>query len=94
MRLLLTALVALGTFGAPTISSTPLRRGVLLASLVLGISLIVHGVIVRRRRGQGWNEALANGEKLMTGSVWVDGLLFAAFLCVLCVSVFLLFFYV
>jgi uncharacterized membrane protein YidH (DUF202 family) len=93
MRLLLTALVALGAFGAPSIPSTPLRRGVLLASLILGISLIVHGVITRRKRGQSWNEALANGEKLMTGSVWIDGLLFAAILVVICVSVFLLFFY-
>lgn len=92
MRLVLTALLVLGAFGAPSISSAPLRRVALLASLLLGIALVVHGVVTRRRKNESWNEALSNGEKLMTGSVWLDGLLFAAILIVICVCVFLLFF--
>ena len=53
--------------------------------------MLVHGVILRRRRGQSWNEALAGGEKLMTGSVWLDGILFAGILVAICAAVFLLF---
>lgn len=53
--------------------------------------MLVHGVILRKRRGQSWNEALAGGEKLMTGSVWLDGILFAGILVAICAAVFLLF---
>lgn len=60
-------------------------------SVVVGVSMLVHGVILRRRRGQRWNEALAGGEKLMTGSVWLDGILFAVILVAICAAVFLLF---
>jgi hypothetical protein len=93
MRLFLSLLVALGAFAGHGISSAPLRRAVLLASVVLGISLLIHGVVLRRRRGQSWNEALAGGEKLMTGSVWLDGALFAGILAVIGVAVCLLFYY-
>ena len=91
MRLLLSLLVALGAFAGPSISSAPLRRAVLLVSVVVGVSMLVQGVILRRGRGQRWNEALAGGEKLMTGSVWLDGILFAVILVAICAAVFLLF---
>ena len=32
----------------------------------------------RKRSGQSWNEAIAQGTKLMTGSVWLDGALLLA----------------
>ena len=93
MRLLLSLLVALGAFAGPSISSAPLRRAVLLASVVVGVSMLLHGVILRRRRGQSWNQALAGGEKLMTGSVWLDGVLFAGIMIAICVAFFLLFYF-
>jgi hypothetical protein len=91
MRLLLSLLVALGAFAGPSISSAPWRRAVLLASVVVGISMLVHGVVLRRRRGR-WNDALAGGEKLVTGSVWLDGALFAMILIAICAAVALLFY--
>jgi hypothetical protein len=91
MRLLLSLLVALGALAGPSITSVPLRRAALLASVTVGVSMFVHGVILRRIRGQSWNEALAGGEKLMTGSVWLDGILLAGILVAIGAAVFLLF---
>jgi hypothetical protein len=45
---------------------------------LVGAFFQARGVISRRRAGQSWNEALANGQKLMTGNVWLDGLVLAA----------------
>jgi hypothetical protein len=93
MKLFLSLLVALGAVGGPAIASAPLRRAVLLASVILGISMLIHRVILRRRRGQSWNAALAGDTKLMTGSVWLDGALFAVILLAICAAVSLLIFY-
>ena len=50
---------------------------------VVSVSYLVWEVMVRRKKGQSWNESLANGEKLITGNVWLDGLLFAGVLLVM-----------
>jgi|GEM_PF-6350721 len=63
-----------------TITPGPVRWTMLAVSLVLSMSVLIHGVILRRRRGESWNQALAGGTKLMTGSVWLDGALFAVIL--------------
>jgi hypothetical protein len=49
----------------------------LIAGFIFCVSSLAYGVILRRRRGESWNQALAGGTKLMTGSVWLDGALFA-----------------
>lgn len=69
------------TFG-PAIESRPVRLIVLILSLVISASILIEGVVRRRRSGQSWNQVLAGGEKLMTGNVWSDGALFAVVLLV------------
>jgi hypothetical protein len=44
---------------------------------VLGAIYQFRGVVARRRAGQSWSESLSNGEKLITGNVWLDALLLA-----------------
>ena len=57
--------------------------------LIWAATLMV-GVILKRRSGKNWNEALSGGSKLMTGSVWKDGAIFAAILVATGTAVFAL----
>lgn len=57
--------------------------------LIWAATLMV-SVILKRRAGQSWNDALPGGSKLMTGSVWKDGAIFAAILVATGVAVFAL----
>jgi hypothetical protein len=94
MKRLILALISLVLLVAePAIASVPLRRAALFASLIISVSLLVHGVVVRRRRGESWNATLAGDTKLMTGNVWLDGAVFAGILVVIIAAVALLFLY-
>jgi hypothetical protein len=79
-RLILLMLALLGATFGPTIDSRPVRLIVLILSLAISAAILIEGVVRRRRSGQSWNQALAGGEKLMTGNVWADGALFAVVL--------------
>jgi len=86
MKKLLLAVFALGLLViSDAVSSIAWRRATLAISLCLSVSILVHGVVRRRRSGQSWNQALAGDTKLMTGSVWLDGLLFGVIL-LLCIA--------
>jgi uncharacterized membrane protein HdeD (DUF308 family) len=93
LKLLLLLIAALGAFGSRAISSVPLRNFVLLASGVYCLGYLIHDVVQRRRSGQNWNDALAGGTKLVTGNVWLDGILFAAIVLTLAIAAFLLIYY-
>ena len=41
--------------------------------VALLIPLAIRDVRIRRRMGQNWSEALAQGKNTATGSVWYDG---------------------
>jgi hypothetical protein len=48
--------------------------------LIVFVLIVVPGVLTRalsirkrRKQGQSWNEAIAEGTRLMTGNVWLDG---------------------
>lgn len=47
--------------------------GILALIALPGISLRAFNVLKRRKRGESWNEAIAEGTKLATGNVWLDG---------------------
>ncbi len=79
-KLLIVAIALLLLLLAKALTPGPVRWTMLGISFVLSMSVLIHGVIVRRRRGESWNQALAGGTKLMTGSVWLDGVLFAGIL--------------
>ena len=32
----------------------------------------IRGVVVKRKKGQGWTEVFSEGQKMMTGNVWRD----------------------
>ena len=88
MKKLLIVGVALALlFLSDAMSAGPVKLTMLALAFVLSASVLVHGVITRRRRGQSWNEALAGDTKLITGNVWLDGALFTAVLLVCCVAV-------
>ena len=55
----------------------PWKLVFLLAMFVLCLAIRYRGVWVRRRKGASWNDALAEGKKCITGSVWLDGALLA-----------------
>lgn len=68
----------------------PLRWTLLGASLTLSGSVLILGVVERKRKGQSWNQALAGDTKLITGNVWWDGALFAGVLICCGIAVVLL----
>jgi len=51
------------------------------------ISFLAFRVIRRRKLGHSWNDALADGARLRTGNVWLDGALFAVILVIVIVLV-------
>jgi hypothetical protein len=53
-------------------------------SVVASLSYLAYDIVRRRREGQSWNEALAQGSKLLTGNVWLDGALFIVVLAAPC----------
>ncbi len=75
-------------------SPGPLKLTMLAGAFVICASMLIQGVVARRRSGQNWNEALAGNTKLITGNVWLDGALFAAILFVCAVAVVLVLIYV
>lgn len=84
------ALLFLSNAAAPG----PLKLTILGAAIVLSASVLIQGVVARRRRSQNWNEALAGNTKLITGNVWLDGALFVAVLLVCGIAVVLVMIYV
>jgi len=69
-------------------SSAGLNRNLIsVIVFVVCISFLTFRVAQRRKLGQSWNNALAEGAKLRTGSVWLDGALFAAVLVIVIVVV-------
>lgn len=58
------------------------------AAFVVGTCVQIYRVVVRRKNGQSWTEALANSNKLTTGSVWKDAALLAAILLLVCATLF------
>jgi hypothetical protein len=56
------------------------KRSLLIAGFIASVSVLFYDVARRRRAGQSWNEALAQGSKLLTGNVWLDGALFVVVL--------------
>lgn len=89
--LVLVALIATATASLwEDSASRPVRLifwGLVMLVWVAAVSI---SVALKRRAGRSWNEALSDGSKLMTGSVWLDGILFAGILLVLCVAIFAL----
>ena len=59
------------------------KRALLIAVFIACMSYSVYDVVRRRRAGQNWNEALAQGSRLLTGNVWLDGALFVVVLAAL-----------
>jgi hypothetical protein len=60
------------------------KRALLIVAFIVCSSFLFFSDVVRRRRaGQDWNEALAQGSKLLTGNVWLDGALFVVVLAAL-----------
>ena len=47
-----------------------------LAFLISCVGYIVRQIVVGRIHGRSWQEILEDGTKPITGSVWLDGLLF------------------
>jgi hypothetical protein len=74
-------------------ASRPVRIGVWSGLLLVCVATLAAGVIQKRKEGKSWNEALAAGSKLVTGSVWLDGAIFAAIMVAICVAVFGLFYW-
>jgi hypothetical protein len=70
--------------------SRPIRLAFWSTVMLMWASTLTIGVIQKRRAGQNWNEALSSGSKLMTGSVWKDGAIFAAILVATGITVFAL----
>jgi hypothetical protein len=56
-------------------------------AFIVGAFVQIHGMLARRKAGEDWNSAIANGTKLITGNVWLDGAIFAAILCVVIVAI-------
>lgn len=79
-KLIMVAIAVALLLASDAVSHGPLRGAMLGVSLVLSGAVLVHGVVSRRRRGQSWNQALVGDTKLITGSVWWDGALFAGVL--------------
>jgi len=59
------------------------KRALLILAFIVCSSFLFSDVVRRRRAGQDWNEALAQGSKLLTGNVWLDGALFVVVLAAL-----------
>ena len=57
------------------IESKEQQQGVTLALITLGVFYLVLDILRRRKRGESWNRAFAQGNRLVTGNVWTDALL-------------------
>lgn len=63
---------------SPEETRSYLQIGGAIALAVPSVLSRFRNVRERKKSGQSWNEALAEGTKLMTGSVWLDGALLLA----------------
>jgi hypothetical protein len=79
-KLIMVAMAMVLLLTVDAVPRGPLRWVMIGVSVVLCGSVVVQGVLARRRGGQSWNQALAGDTKLITGSVWWDAALFAAVL--------------
>jgi hypothetical protein len=71
-------------------ASRPVRLAFWSSVMLIWAATLTVSVVLKRRAGQNWNEALSGGSKLMTGSVWKDGAIFAAILVATGIAVFAL----
>jgi hypothetical protein len=71
---------------ADSVPRGPLKAACYVIAGVMAYAMIFLEVRRRRKAGQSWNEALAMGSKLVTGNVWLDGLLFAGILLLCAVA--------
>jgi hypothetical protein len=69
---------------AEFVASGILQRSLYSVVVFVVLALMVYDVIVRRRRGENWNDALAGETKLLTGNVWLDGIVFVAVIAAGC----------
>lgn len=70
------------------LSAYNFKRIVWIVLLVACIWFLARRTIAQRRNGKSWNDALADGVKLVTGNVWLDGALFAVVLLGICILLF------
>lgn len=71
-------LIAILIAVAGSVASGIVQRNLYAGGVFLCLTLAVHDVIVRRRRGENWNDALAGDTKLLTGNVWLDAVVLVA----------------
>jgi hypothetical protein len=76
------------------IESETHQRSVTLALIALGLAWLLTDIIKRKRNGESWNRALAQGNKLITGNVWKDALLSFIQLAIIILLPFLIILYV
>jgi len=57
------------------------------------IGYVFARIFTQRREGKSWSQVWADGEKPMTGSVWLDAIVFFFILVLICAAVVLFMFW-
>jgi hypothetical protein len=84
MTKLVATLAAVACFvAAEAVHDIRWKFALFLAASILSGALAVHRAYLRRKAGQNWHGVLADGSRLITGSVWLDGILFIMILAAL-----------